>query len=140
MTVVRMPPAVVRKLLTLPGVADTDIFSMNTWNTLPESYQQRVYNITVATVKHQKKQAEKPAPPMANSIEPTSIHMTILLDYLTTEMALAEPENRSTEPEIPIHKICTNYELHFGLPGGSSDYEDSVDDSDIAEAIPTSCW
>jgi len=39
-----------RKLLTSPDVADTYTFLMNTWNTLPESYQQRVYNNTVATV------------------------------------------------------------------------------------------
>ena len=31
-----------RKLLTPPGVADTYTFLMNTWNTLPESYKQRV--------------------------------------------------------------------------------------------------
>jgi hypothetical protein len=40
-----------RKLLTLPGAADTYTFLMNTWTTLPESYQQRVYNNTLATVK-----------------------------------------------------------------------------------------
>jgi hypothetical protein len=32
-----------RKLLTSPGVADMYAFLMNTWNTLPERYQQRVY-------------------------------------------------------------------------------------------------
>jgi len=32
-----------RKLSTSPGVADTYAFFRNTWNTLPESYQQRVY-------------------------------------------------------------------------------------------------
>jgi len=41
------------KLLTFPGVADTYTFLMNIWNTLPESYQQRVYNNTLATVKRQ---------------------------------------------------------------------------------------
>jgi len=40
-----------RKFLTSPGVADTYTLLMNTWNTLPESYQQRVYNNTLATVK-----------------------------------------------------------------------------------------
>jgi len=38
-----------RKLLTSPAIADTYTFLMNTWNTLPESYQQRVYNNTLAT-------------------------------------------------------------------------------------------
>jgi hypothetical protein len=42
-----------RKLLTSPGIADTYTFLINTWNTLPESYQQRVYNNTLATVKGQ---------------------------------------------------------------------------------------
>jgi hypothetical protein len=42
-----------RKLLTLPGVADTYTFLMNTWNTLLESYQQRVYKNTLVTVKRQ---------------------------------------------------------------------------------------
>jgi len=31
-----------RKFITSPGVADTYAFLMNTWNTVPESYQQRV--------------------------------------------------------------------------------------------------
>jgi len=39
-----------RKLLTMPCVADTNTFLMNTWNTLPESSQQRVYKNTIATV------------------------------------------------------------------------------------------
>ena len=38
------------KLLSSPGVADTYTFVMNTRNTLPESYQQRVYIITLAAV------------------------------------------------------------------------------------------
>jgi len=41
-----------RKSLTSPDVADMSIFFINTWNTLPESYQQRVYNNTLCTVKH----------------------------------------------------------------------------------------
>jgi hypothetical protein len=41
-----------RKLLTSPSVADSYTFLMNPWNTLPESYQQRVYNSTLAKVKH----------------------------------------------------------------------------------------
>jgi hypothetical protein len=39
-----------RKLLTSPGIADTYTFLMNSWNTLLESYQQRVYDNTLATV------------------------------------------------------------------------------------------
>jgi len=39
-----------RKLFTSPGVAEKFTFWMNTWNTLPESYQQRVYKNTFDTV------------------------------------------------------------------------------------------
>jgi hypothetical protein len=42
-----------RKLLTSPRIADKYTFLMNTRNTLPESYQQRVYNNILATVKRQ---------------------------------------------------------------------------------------
>jgi len=51
-----------RTLLTCPGIGDTNLFLMNTWNTLPESYQQRVYINTQATVKRQIQQAEIPTP------------------------------------------------------------------------------
>jgi len=51
-------PAMDRKLLTLPGVENTYTFLINTWNTLPESYKQMVYENTLATVKHQIQQAE----------------------------------------------------------------------------------
>jgi len=44
--------AMSRKLLTSPGVADMYTFSMNTWNTLLESDQWRVYKNTRVTVKH----------------------------------------------------------------------------------------
>ena len=39
------------KLSASSGVADTCTFLLNTWTTLPKSYQQRVYNNTPATVK-----------------------------------------------------------------------------------------
>ena len=57
------------KLLTLPGIADMYTFLMNTWNTQPESYQQRVYNNTLATVKRQIQQAENPTPAVVVSVE-----------------------------------------------------------------------
>jgi hypothetical protein len=41
------------KLLTSPGVADTYTFLINTWNTLQESYQQKVYDNILATVNRQ---------------------------------------------------------------------------------------
>jgi hypothetical protein len=67
-------------LLTLPGVADTYSFLMNTWNTLPESYQQKVYNNVLATVKHQIQQPEDPTPAMVISVKAAHVDNTILLD------------------------------------------------------------
>jgi hypothetical protein len=129
-----------RKLLTSPGVADTYTFLMNTWNTLLESYQQRVYNNTLATVKRQIQQAEKPTPAVVISVEAARVDNAILLDYLASEVALEEPEIGSTGPNIPIDINCTDDELHFGMPGGSGDYEDEGDESDDRDPIPTASW
>jgi hypothetical protein len=123
-----------RKLLTPPRVTDTYTLLMNTWNTLPGSYQQRVYNNTLATVKRQIQQVENPTPAVVISMEAARVDNAILLDYLTSEVALEEPEIRSTDPNIPIHNNSTDEELHFGMPGGSGDFEDEGDESD---AIPT---
>jgi hypothetical protein len=121
-------------LLTSPGVADTYTFLINAWNTLPESYQQRVYNHTLATVKLQIQQVENPTPAVVISVEPARVDNAILLDYLTSEVALEEPEIGSTNSNIPIDNHCMDDELHFGMPGGSRDLEDEDDESD---AIPT---
>jgi len=123
-----------RKLLTLPGVVDTYTFLMNIWNTLLESYQQRVYNNTLATVKFQIQQAENPTPAVVIRVEAASVDNAILLDYLTSEVALEEPEIGSTDSIILIGNNCTDDELHIGMPGGSRDFEDEGEESD---AIPT---
>jgi hypothetical protein len=119
-----------RKLLTSPGVADTYTFLMNTWNTILESYLQRVYNNTLATVKRQIQQAENPTPAVVITVEAAHVDNAILLDYLTSEVAIEELEIRSTDPNIPIDNNCTDDELHFGMPGGRWDFEDNVDKSD----------
>ena len=80
------------KLSTSPGVAATHTFLMNTWNTLPVSYQQRVYTNTLATVKRQIQQGENPTPAEVISTEAVGIDNAIVLDYLTSEVALKEPE------------------------------------------------
>jgi len=126
-----------RKLLTTPGVADTYTFLMNTWNTLPESYQQRVYNNTLATVKRQIQPAENPTPAVVISVEAARVDNAILLDYLASEVVLEEPEIGSTDPNIPIDNNCMDDKLHFGMPGGSGDYEDEGDESDDGDSIPT---
>jgi uncharacterized OB-fold protein len=87
-----------RKLLTSPGAVDTYTFLMNTWNTLLESYQPRVYNNTLVTVKRQIQQVENPTPAAVIRTEAARIDNSILSDYLTSEVALEEPEIGSTDP------------------------------------------
>jgi hypothetical protein len=107
---------------------------MNTWNTLAESYQQRVYNNTLATFNRQIQHAENPTPAMVSSVEAARVDNAILLDYLTSEVAVEEPEIGSTDSNIPMDNNYMDDELHFGMPGGSGDFEDEGDESD---AIPT---
>jgi len=61
---------------------------MNTWNTLPKSYQQRVYKIHLAMVKHQIEQAENPIPAVVISMKTAHNDNPILLQYLTSEVVL----------------------------------------------------
>jgi hypothetical protein len=129
-----------RKLFTSPGVADTYTFLMNTWNTLPESCQQRVYNNPLATFKRQIQQAENPAPAVVISVEAAGVDNAILLDYFASEVALEERETGSTDPKILIDNNCTYEEHHFAMPGGIRDYHDEGDDSDDRDAIPTASW
>ena len=125
------------KLLILPGVAVTYTLFMNTWNRLPQSYQQRVYINTPASVKHQIQQAENRTPGEIISMEPGRVDISILLDYLTSEVGLEEPEIRSTDPNIPIHNNCTDDELHFRMAGGSDDYDDEGDEVDEGNVFST---
>jgi hypothetical protein len=118
------------KLLTMPCVADTYTFLMNTWNKLPESYPQRVYNNTIATVKHRIQQEGNPTPTLVISVEAVRVDNAILLDYLTSEVAHEEPEIGSTDPNIAIDNNCTDDKLHFGVPGGTGDFGDDSDESD----------
>ena len=123
------------KLLTPPGIADTYTFLMNTWNTLPESYQQRVHNNPLATVKRQSQQAEIPTPAVVIRVEAARVDNAILLHYLASEVGLEEPEIGSTDPNIPIDNNCTDDELHFGMPGVRGDYEDEGDERDDRDDI-----
>jgi len=113
---------------------------MNTWNTLPESYQQRVYKNTLATVTRQIQQAVNPTPAMVISVKAAHVHNSILPDYLTSEVALEAPEIGTTYPSIPVDNNCTHDELHFGMPGGSGDHKDEHEESDERDAIPTASW
>jgi hypothetical protein len=95
-----------RKLLTLPDIADTYTFLMNSWNTLPERYQQRVYKHTLATVNCHIQQAEIPTPAEVISIKAARVDNAILLDYLSSKVALQEPEIGSTDPNLSIDNQC----------------------------------
>jgi hypothetical protein len=96
-----------------------------------------VYNNTLATVKRQIQQAENPTPAVLISVEATRVNNPIVLDYLTFEVALEEPEIGSTDPNILIDNNCMDDELHFEMPGGCGDFEDVGNESD---AIPTASW
>jgi len=91
-----------RKWLTSPGVVDTYTFLKNTWNTLLESYQQRVYNNTLATVKRQIQHAENTTPTVVISVEAARVDDASLLESLTSDVVLDEPEIGLTYPNIPI--------------------------------------
>jgi len=80
------------KLLTLPRFADMYTFRMNTWNTLPECKQQKMHNNSLATVKSQIQQAEEPMPTVVLSMEAVWVVNGILLDYVTSEVVLEEPD------------------------------------------------
>jgi len=110
---------------------------MNTWNTLSESNQQRVYKITPAIVKHQIQYMENPTPAGVISLEAAHVDNSILYDYLTCKLSLEEPEIESTDPNIPLYKNCSNNKLHLGMPGGRGDYEDEGDESNEHNAIST---
>ena len=96
-----------------------------------------MYKTTLATVKRQIQQPDNPTPAVVICVEAARLDSTILLDYLTSEMALEEPEIRSTNPNNPIDNNCTDDELHFRMPGDSGDYVVEGDESDERDTIPT---
>jgi hypothetical protein len=60
-----------------------------------------------------------------------------LLDDLTSEGALEEPEIGSLDPNIPIDSTYRDDELHVRMPGGSETYQDEGNESEERDAIPT---
>ena len=126
-----------RKLLSTPGVADKYTLLMNSWNTLPESYQQRVYNNTLATVKRQIQQPDNTQPAKVISTEVARVDNAILSEYLTSGVALEEPVLGCTDPNIPIDNNCVDDKLHFVMRGGSDGNHNEGDDIDESDAIPT---
>jgi hypothetical protein len=125
------------KSLTLPGVAEMYPFLMNTWNTLLVSYQQTVYNNTLHTVKCQIQQAENPTPDIIISMESAIVDNAILIDNLTSEVAVEQFEMGSTEPNIPMDNNCTDDQLNFGIPWCTLDYDHHGDESNEPDTFPT---
>jgi len=78
--------------LTSPGVADNYTLLMIMLNTLQESYQQMVYTTTLATVKRQIQQRQTPTPAVVIRVDAARVNNVTLLDYLTSKVALEEPE------------------------------------------------
>jgi len=70
-------------------------------------------------------------------VEAARVDNAILLDYLTSEVSIEEAEIGSTDPESPIDNQCMDDELHFGISGGSGDYEYERDVSEERKAITT---
>jgi hypothetical protein len=108
-----------RKLLTMPGNADTYTYWMNTSNTLLESYQQRVYNNPLAIVQRQMQLVEKPTSTMVISLEAVRVDNTILLDYLTSEVALEDFEIESTVPTSGFTTISGITNCILGCQGAA---------------------
>jgi len=79
-------------------------------------------------------------PAVVISVAAVRVDNAILLDYLTSEVALEEPEIGNTYPKIALETVCTDDKVHFGIPGGSGDYEDDGDESDQRDSIPTASW
>jgi hypothetical protein len=125
------------KVSTPPGVAYMYTSLMNTWNTLPESYQQRVYKNTVVTVKRQIQQAENPTPAAVITTEAAHVDNSILLHNLTPEVVLQDPDIGHTDPNILIDNNCMDGQLHFGMPWGCDENDDEGDEIDESDAIPT---
>jgi len=63
-------------------------------------------------------------PAVVISVDAVGIDNAILLDYLTSEVALEEPEIGSTDPNILTDNNCTDDELHLGMPGGTGDFKE----------------
>jgi hypothetical protein len=91
---------------------------MNTWNTLPESYQRRVTKNSLSTVKHHIQQAENHTPAVVIRVDAARVDNAILRGNLTSEVPLPDPDIGCTDPTIPIDNNCMHDELHFGMPGG----------------------
>lgn len=129
--------ATARKMLTSPGIAARYTLLMNTWNTLQESYQQRLDKNIHATVNHQIQQVENPIPARVISLDVGSIDNARYVDNLTSKGALERLQIGSTSPGIPTSHHCPVDKLHRRMPVCTWDYQDDADAMDKRNDIPT---
>jgi len=79
-------------------------------------------------------------PAVVISTEAVHVDSAILLEYLTSEVALEETEIASTDINIPIDNDFKDDKLHLRIPGGSRVDEDEGDNNYESDAIPTASW
>jgi hypothetical protein len=110
---------------------------MNTWNTQLESCQLRVYQNTPATFQRQIRQGENPTAAVIFCMDAGCVGNAILLNNLTSEVALDDPVIRTTNSYTPLDNNHHDGNMHFGMPGGSRDQEDEGDTGDEDDDIST---
>jgi hypothetical protein len=96
-----------------------------------------VNNNSLATVKYQIEQEEKPMPAVVITMEPARFINTLLLDYVTSKVGFVETEIKITDPHILVLNKCMDDKLHVLMARGSGDYENENNESDKYNAIPT---
>jgi len=77
---------------------------------------------------------------MVISVEAVRVDNAVLLDYLTSEVAVEGPKIGSTDPNVLIDHSCTDDRLHFWMPGGSGDCDHEGNESNERNAIPSTNW
>jgi hypothetical protein len=113
---------------------------MNTWNTVLESYQLRVYNNTAATVEYQMQQVENQMADVVISKDAVSIYNNFHVHELTSEVVLMVLAIRITAPNILIANNSTDDKPHFGMQSGSGNYENSGDESYAITPVSWQLW
>jgi hypothetical protein len=75
-------------------------------------------------------------PPEVISMHAAHIDNVILLEYITSKVALEEPEIGSTAPKIQTDNNYMDGKQRFGMPGDHEDYESEGDKIDESDAMP----
>jgi len=99
-----------------------------------------VYKNPLATFKCQIQLAEDPTPAAVISTEAAHVDNANLLYYLTSEVALEEPQIGSTDPNNPINNNYMDDEQHFGIRGGCEECDEVGNEIGGTDTIPTASW